>query len=222
MEKIIEEVKQSAYLENLPPVLSGFELNKIFAVDGQQVIIFTYDNKEQKRSFSILYDSTTKEYIGRVTAGLVEFSDIGYIVPDRSTLEKVLAEHLSATLDKLGRFAPENLESIFKEKKILEWPYAAQLPQEIAGFSLYIKPPQPLKIINGSYIILDYSDFLSESNLIIYYNIYRDEFFGEVRIRRTPRMAAVFETKTLAELEEQLALHLAPTLLDIRAQLDRT
>jgi hypothetical protein len=58
-----------------------------------------------------------------------------------------------------------------------------------------------------------------ESNLIIYYNIYRDEFFGEIRIHRIPQMAAAFDAHTLPELEAKLNTHLEQTLKDMRLQL---
>lgn len=219
MEEIIEQIGGSEYLKKLPEKLSGFVLTHQYSRDDQVYKIFSYHNQQQRRSFSVIYDNATKEYIARVTVGLVEFCDIAYIVADLAALEKVLAGHLENTLSQLGCFDIKNLDLIFREKKIAEWAYAAQLPVQAAGFELFIRPEQPLKIINGSYIILDYSDFSSDSNLIIYYNIYRDEFFGELRIKKTPQMAAVFETKLLSELEEKLSLYLVSTLEDMRKQI---
>ncbi|MPM86114.1 hypothetical protein SDC9_133197 [bioreactor metagenome] len=219
MQQIIDQLNEWQYIQQLPSELHGFILQKDFKEDGSIYHIFTYINQRQRRSFSILYDHSTKEYIARITAGLIEFCDIAYIVADLEMLEKLLKERLEKTLLQLGIFDINDLDSVFREKKIVEWPYAAGLPQTIDGFELYIKPAEPLKIINGSYVILDYSDFSSESNLILYYNIYRDEFFGEIRIKRTPQMAAVFESKSLPELEEKLELYLTSTLEEIRNQL---
>jgi len=117
-------------------------------------------------------------------------------------------------------FNRDNLGSIIIDKQILEWPYGNELPQELLGFELFIKPSAPVKIINGSYIIIDYSDFSNESSLVIYYNIFRDEFFGEARIRRTPQMSAVFDATTLEKLQENIATHLNKVLQSIRNQLE--
>lgn len=219
MEEIIKQICDSEHLQKLPEALHGFKLIPEFIKEDTVYRIFRYCNQDQRRSFSVIYDNATKEFIAKITVGLVVFCDISYIVADLAALEKVLAEHLDHTLTKLGCFNVQDLDLIFREKKIVEWSYAAQLPEQIAGFELFIRPEQPLKIINGSYIILDYSDFSSDSNLIIYYNIYRDEFFGEMRIKRTLQMAANFETKLLSELADKLSLYLVPALEDMRKQI---
>ena len=57
-------------------------------------------------------------------------------------------------------------------------------------------------MLNGSYIIFDYSDFALESNFIIYYNEFRSEFYGEARIKNIPEMNYTFDSDSLLELEE--------------------
>lgn len=37
----------------------------------------------------------------------------------------------------------------------MDWEYIDNLPKEIDGFKLFINPKEPVKIINGSYIIID-------------------------------------------------------------------
>jgi len=56
-------------------------------------------------------------------------------------------------------------------------------------------------------------------DLLIYYNIFRDEFFGEARIRRTPHMSAVFDATTLDELQKNITAHLTVVLESMRSQL---
>jgi len=220
MQQVISKINEWEYIHKLPPTINGFVFSKELSESGTLFHLFTYANESARRSFSVLYDHATKEFIARIKVGLIEFCDIAYIVADLEMLENVLEKRLETTLSRLGFFDINDLNSIFLEKKIVEWQYAAKLPQVFAGFELYIKPLEPLKIINGSYVILNYTDFLSESDLIIYYNIYRDEFFGELRIRRTPQMAAVFESKQLSELEEKLELYLNPTLENMRCQIN--
>ena len=107
------------------------------------------------------------------------------------------------------------------KKKILEWDYVAKLPETIEGFKLFIKPAQPVKTINGSYIIFDYCDFATDSNFIIYYNVFRDEFFGEAKIRKIPEMNYAFDSHELIELEEKLDEHLLARLKEIRSRIDQ-
>lgn len=220
MEKIIEQVQAWNMLGKLPKEFVGFTLTLELEKRDTQYCIFTYKNEERHRSFSVLYDHATREYFARTVIGLMEYYDVNFIVGDIERLESLLVERLKAVLTSLDSFTRENLDSILLDKKVIEWPYNKDLPQNLFGFELFIRPDEPIKIINGSYIILDYSDFKTESNLVIYYNIFRDEFFGETRIRRTPTMAAVFDANNLDDLQEALASNLTSVLESLRAQID--
>lgn len=219
MEKIIAQVQTWELLAKLPKEFAGFELILERKEQGTQYCIFAYRNKQWHKSFSVLYDKATKEFLARTVVGLTEYFDVNFIVGDIQVLENLLVKRLKKTLTDLAVYDKDNLDSILVDKKILEWSYGKELPQELVGFKLFIKPCEPVKIINGSYIMIDYSDFSAESSLVIYYNIFRDEFFGEARIRRTPQMSAVFDADTLDELQIALAAHLKPVLEEMRNQL---
>ena len=87
---------------------------------------------------------------------------------------------------------------------------------QTASHSMFITPEAPVRVLNGSYIVFDYSDFALKSNFIIYYNEFRCEFFGEARILNIPEMNYVFDSKSLPELEEKLKAHLTDRLQEIR------
>jgi hypothetical protein len=219
MKKIIEQAAEWEMLRQLPAEYAGFILEIELAECGSQYALFTYRKPGEYRSFSVLYDKATKDYLARVTVGLTEFYDVSFITTSLSSLETVLSGRLRHTLEDLANPAAREYESIFRAKKILEWPYAADLPVELAGFILFISPQQTVKTINGSYVIIDYSDFSAASNLSIYYNIYRDEFFGEIRLRQTPRMISLFDAKELPDLAEKLKANLSPALESLRKEI---
>lgn len=219
MDTIIQQIEEWSYLAHLPRSFFEFDLNIEMRQCGSQFLIFKYFNEERHRSFSVLYDTATKDFSARIVIGLSEFCDIGFIAGDLQKLEAVLSERMPMSLENLSKFNLQTLESVFLETGVINWSYGKELPHILAGFQLFISPIEPVKVINGSYIVLDYSDFSAESNLIIYYNIYRDEFFGEIRLRRTPQMTADFDSKTLDELEDKLQTCLKATLEDMRRQL---
>lgn len=219
MKKIIQEVEAWDFIKELAPTFAGFTLTIELKEQGTQYCMFTYHNDEWHKSFSVLYDMATKEYFARRIIGLTEYFDVNFIVNDLKLLEKLLKNRLNDTLLNLAVFNPDNLDSILTDKQILVWEYGKNLPQELEGFILFVKPYEPVRIINGSYIIIDYSDFDNESSFVVYYNIFRDEFFGEVRLRRTPQMSAVFDARTLDELEANITAHLKPVLESMRRQL---
>lgn len=216
MEEIIEQVKAWPFLQQLPARKAGFSLHLDLTVDGTLYNIFSYSNPDEVKSFSVVYDAATKDYLARVMVGLNEFYDISFICTDLAVLEKNLTTKLGPALLELS--GERHYESIVVKKNILDWPYGAKLPGEVAGFRLFITPRQPLKVINGSYVIIDYSDFAIASDLTINYNVFRDEFFGELRLKRTPHMTTDFDTRELDELAAKLDSGLEPALLDLRAR----
>ncbi|MBP2653745.1 MAG: hypothetical protein H6Q73_1314 [Firmicutes bacterium] len=216
MDKIIEQVTDWVYLQSLPDRNAGFTLVMEQKLCGEQYNICSYTNDEMKRSLSLLYDNATKDFLVLVKVGLTEFYDISFITPDINVMEKNLRMRLEPTLLDLSGTQEREYESIFRAKNILEWPYTAKLPDEVAGFKLFINPQQALKAINGSYIIVDYSDFTAASNLLIYYNVYRDEFFGELRLRMTPMMTGLFDARELDELANKMDTNLISSLDSLR------
>lgn len=220
MEKVIEQVKQWEFLKKIPTEIYGFTLINEFITCGSQYRIFTYNHQQARRSFNVMYDEATKDFLVRIVIGLTEFCEISFITPDFAFFEKVLTERMETTLRQLAHFDPESLCAQFTQKKVLEWPYRTELPAQFGGFTLFVSPEKPFKGLNGSYVIIDYSDFVTESNLTINYNIFRDEFFGEIRLRRIPIMTSDFDSTTLTELETKLGEHLIHTLEDLRLKLE--
>lgn len=217
MEKIIQQVNEWTYLQTLPAQIGGFSLVPERLECGTQYRIFTYLNSANRKSFSVLYDDATKDYMVRLVIGLTEMCDISFFTSDLAALEALLHARMEKTITNLDVFNPDILCTSFCGKKINEWAACAKLPQEYAGFLLYVQPSEPVKGLNGSYIIIDYSDFEAESNLMVFYNIYRDEFFAEVRIRRIPQMINYFDAKTLPDFEDKLENHLREALDNLRS-----
>ena len=220
MKEIIAQVNDWPFIHQLPANQAGFSLKLDLVEDGVQYNMFSYRNAEELRSFSVVYDRATRDFLARVAVGLNEFYDVSFICPNLASLERILTAKLAAALVDLS--GGQQYESIFRAKKILEWPYSERLASEVAGFRLFITPRQPLKTVNGSYIILDYSDFAAASNLSVSYNVYRDEFFGQIRLRQTPNMIGTFDTRDIGELAAILESELEPALTDLRGRIEQS
>lgn len=220
MKDVIAKIADWPFLQQLPAAHGDFALSAALAAAGPQVNIFSYHDPVRRRNLSVLYDGLTRDFMVRVTVGLHEFVDVSFISADLTGLEKILAAKLIPALDNLSD--GQHYESIFRAKKILDWPFAGELPTEYAGFGLFIAPGRPLRTINGSYVIVDYSDFISASNLSIHYNVYRDEFFGQASFRHTPETVGVFDTRDLDELAGKLKSNLRPVLEELRERIIAT
>ena len=216
IQQVETDVCDWAYLKRLPPMLEGFSYRKDMHVEEDIYALFSYENNAMHRAALAYYHEETKEYKLSVQIGLTNFCRIEFIAPNIAAFEKRLDEHLRKLLVELVTFDPKTISSIVCKKKIMEWEYGRSLPTELEGFELFIAPEKPLKITNGSYIILDYSDFSIASNFVIYYNIFRDEFFGEGRVHGIPEINYLFDSHDLAGLATKLEHHLAARLQDIR------
>lgn len=216
METIIEQIQQWEFLNTLPKELHGFRLERDQTHEETKLFLFRYDCIDSRRAFYAVYDAATKEFMAHTVIGLFDFCDIQYIAPNLVAFEQILRHSLNQTLQALSNFERSVLGSVFNEKRILDKDWRPLLPTELYGFSLFIRPEQPVKIVNGSFIIIDYSDFATESNLTVYYNIYRDEFFSERRIRRLPQIVTDFDAKTVDSLSEKLSDGLQPALFELR------
>lgn len=219
---IIEKVQQWDYYQKLPESVHGFQLNRTIQQQDSKLLIFEYLCPERHRSLYALYDKATKEFMFHTVTGLFAFCDINSIAADLAEFEQALRKSLTATLESLVCLDKDRLGSVFCRKGIFDKEWPSLLPQQAYGFDLFISPQQPVKIVNGSFIIIDYCDFAAESNLTVYYNIYRDEFFAERRIRRLPEILTDFDANSLDVLIDKLSVRLVPALSDLRGLINIT
>ena len=220
-EKVETETADWDYLRELPAEWFGFTFQEERSIDENVYNLYSYVNTETHRSTTAYYHEETNEYKLRVHIGLSEFCRIEFIAPNLEKFEELLRAQFEGMLHDLAEFNPKTISSIVLDKEILSWEYGKKLPDTLEGFTLFIRPEEPLRITNGSYIVFDYTDFSIESNFIIYYNVFRNEFFGEARIRNIPEMNYVFDSSELPELEEKLETNLIPRLQYVRESAEK-
>ena len=216
MEQIIAQVQQWGFYHKLPETFHGFSLEKNINQQDSKLHLFWYRCPQNHRAYYAYYDKATKEFMAHTVIGLFDFCDIHCIATELAGFEQALRERMGLTLENMACFDKEKLGSVFCEKKIIEHDWQSILPKQENGFQLFISPQEPVKIVNGSFIIIDYSDFETESNLTIYYNIYRDEFFSERRIHRLPEIVTDFDAKSLDSLVGKLSARLGSVLSNLR------
>ncbi|MGP1365743.1 MAG: hypothetical protein ACTTKW_00275 [Schwartzia sp. (in: firmicutes)] len=214
--KIEQALADWPYIEKLSKAWHGFTLHTEPVIEEDVYDFFRYENAALHRSLIAYYHAETNEFKLREQVGLLEFCLIDCIADTLEEYAALLDKKLEGFLLRLGRFDASTISSLVSAAHITAWDYAAFLPAEAEGFSLFIHPSQPFRITNGSYIIVDYEDFAAGSNFIIYYNILRDDFFGEARIEGVPEICYEFDATNLAELEKRLTEHLLPRLRAMR------
>ena len=212
IDEIGKEVKEWNFIKELPAEIGSFQKTEPGTVEGKVLTICSYYDSAINAGADIIYTSETFDYILVRKIGMNVYRDVRYIYKEKDefakkvngALPKILAETADPTLVNLGEMVAEH--------KILTWEYGNSLPTTMGRFSLFIKPANAIDYLNGSIIMLDYSDFEHQDQFVIYYNRFRNEFFGEVKIGGVFHATKTFDSKSLGTLEKKLVGKLAPTL----------
>jgi hypothetical protein len=215
-ERIDAEISATKFFDEFPAEISGYNLKKILSEDGDKFFYFTYENEKIHRNFTAYFHEETSEYKVRVKIGLTEFCLTKFFTNKFENFAEILKNEMQIAIENLS--APANIETdlLIAEKNFGAWEYPKTLPENLEGFELFITPEKPVKITNGSYIILNYSNFEINGDLTIYYNVYTDNFSGESKINLVPNVSYLFDADNLKDLESKLQKNLSAELINIK------
>lgn len=204
------------FIKSLPCEVKGFNLLVDIKKVNDEINIFSYECKEKRKIIKCFYNCATKDYMIKYAFGLNEYCEMEFITPDLKEFERLLVNGLSGLLNLFSEFNRDAVRSILVKKGLLDWEYGKSLEKNIFEFELYVKPFEPVNLISGLVVIIDYSDFTLESQFVVYYNMLRDEFYAEKKIAGVIYTLAGFESKNLEELEEKLKEKLEGCLSNLR------
>lgn len=219
-ERIENDVKGLEFFNNLKDSICGFKLNKLFKDVENTYELFSYTNDSKHRSVKVYFHADTQEYRVLVSFGLNDFCLTEFFTDKINIFVEKLEAELENVVKNVSEF--EGAQNVFVEqKKIPEWKYGEQLLDVVENFDLFIKPSKYLEVTNGSFVIINYSDFEINSDLAIYYNIFSDNFGSEARINGAPTVIYDFDADDLKELEEKLKQNLVSRLKNIRSECEK-
>ena len=207
--------------KNLKDEICGLKLNRIFKETDNTYELFSYNDETSHQKVRIYLHSETDEYRIEIGFGLNKFCLTELFTDNLDTFKAVLYNNLEKIIKSVSDFSGSQ-NFFLREKGLINWQYGCNLPPVLEGFELFISPNNILEITNGSFVIIDYCDFNINSDLVIYYNIFRDDFGGEVRINGTPTVIYDFDANNLNELEGKLQLNLNKRLSDIRLSIENS
>ena len=208
IEKMDAALAEWTVLDALHAEIEGFVLSKERRQNEAQYDFFRYDHAAEHRSVVGFYDASTASYKLRVEIGVVRFALPAFIYGDLETFGKELQRHLPRVMADMHADALTTQELLPVRESIAAWTYGKDLPEECEGYTLFVRPSAPAELTNGSFLIIDYVDFARGNDVGIYYNCYRNEFFGEYHVAGMPYVSYSFDAADLAELEQQLQLNL--------------
>ena len=217
-EKVDAALAEWSVLDELPAEIEGFVLSKARKPREAQYEFFRYDHAAEHRAVVGFYDAATASYKLRAEIGVVSFALPSFIYGDLAMFGREIQRALPRVMAELHADALATQELLPVRESIETWTYGTALPEELEGFELFVRPSEPAQLTNGSFLIIDYVDFAQGNDVGIYYNCYRNEFFGEYHVNHMPYVSYSFDAADLEELEQRLKLHLVPYLRTAREQ----
>ncbi|MBR1729705.1 MAG: hypothetical protein IJ728_09305 [Selenomonadaceae bacterium] len=216
---IEETINAEEFFKSVPDENYNFKLRKIFQDTGDDYEILTYTNETTHRGLKIYFHFETSEYRLSKIFGLNEFCLTEFFSEDINKFVDILKNNFDSTLKSLNEFNGDK-NFFVDQKKIPSWQYGINLSTELEGFQLFLSPNNFLEITNGSFVVINYCDFNINSDLAIYYNIFTDDFGGEVRINGSAQVIYDFDTDDLKTLELKLKNNLVDRLKMIRKEFE--
>lgn len=213
IQEIAQKVKAWDFIINLPEEICGFVKEIPNDIEGQVLHICRYINKDLKAKLDIIYTAETFDYVVVRTLGINTYRDIRYVYKERDVFAEKVLEALPRIIKNMEQPESVDLGAMVAEHGILTWEYGNSLPNAIGDFELYIKPKNAIEHINGSVIIIDYTDFKRKDQFVVYYNRLRNQFFAELKISGVFRDSKKFDSNNLKALQNKLEKNLKDSLL---------
>ena len=210
--EIEAELQEWEFLQQLPKELEGFTLREGTGIKGNILNIASYVDEANHACVDLIYTGETFDYVIVKNLGLHTFRDDRFFTRDKDKFAEVVMSILPSLLQDLGKGKVKDMGYESEVMGFKEWNYWKSLPKQIGNFELYITPDCPLEYINGSWIILDYSDFANGNQLMFLYNSFRNELFAEMKKGYLPLTTEEFNANSLEVLSALLKEKLEKTL----------
>ena len=213
--EIEAELQEWEFLKQLPKELEGFTLREGTGIKGNILNIASYVDEVNHICVDLIYTGETFDYVIVKNLGLHTFRDDRFFTRDKDKFAEVVLSKLPSLLQEMGK---DKVKKMGYESEVMgfkEWAYWKTLPKQIGNFELYITPDNPLEYINGSWVILDYSDFAHGNQLMFLYNSFRNELFAETKKGHLPLTTEEFNANSLSTLSALIKEKLEKTLADL-------
>ena len=210
--EIEAELQEWEFLKQLPKELEGFTLREGTGVKGNILNIASYVDEANHACVDLIYTGETFDYVIVKNLGLHTFRDDRFFTRDKDKFAEVVLNKLLSLLQEMGKSKVKQMGYESEVMGFNEWEDWKTLPKQIGNFELYITPDNPLEYINGSWVILDYSDFANGNQLMFLYNSFRNELFAEMKKGNLPLTTEEFNANSLEALSALIKVKLEKTL----------
>ena len=213
--EIEEGLKDWEFLKHLPKEISGFKLQEGRGIEGNILNLASFVNEEIHCSLDLIYTAETFDYTLVKNIGLHTFRDERFFNRDADKFAEAVLKNLPNVIEKVSRSMNKKLGYESKVMGFDTWNYWKTLPEKIGEYELFVTPDKTLEYINGSWVILDYSNFSKGNQIMFLYNSFRNELFAELKKGFMPLTTDLYNANKLEQLEKLIKQHLQETLNEL-------
>ena len=106
----------------------------------------------------------------------------------------------------------ERVSVLAAAKGFMKWDYEKVMPERMGQYKRIIKPVNPVEGLNGSFIIGAYECRERNIGVLFFYNIYREEYYGELRAGGIPVIVHQYDATTINEFSSHMEAYLEKDL----------
>ena len=197
--------------KEFPTCIGDYVLSRTDRQDGWIYYAFAYTNTKNGWTVHVLFNEETMDYMIKTDFRLFVMTDIDLLTGSFDVFRRELPEIL-----------PRNIKKVLENRKMLSvlvqgkaftsWDWKEVLPPKAGSYTRVIDPSEPVCGLNGSYVIAAYECRDNGSGVLFFYNMYRDDYYGEIRSGGVPVIVHQYDAKSAQELGEHIRKHLMEDL----------
>lgn len=220
-QKTLDEksAEKKAFIEwdienDLPSNIGPYVLERTDEQDGRIYKAFRWIDHQSGWEVRAVFDGETAEYMIKIDLNFMTFTQIEVISSDFETFKENVKKLTPGIIEK-ELIKRDHISVLIKDKGFVNWKYETLLPARIETYERVIEPKNPITGLNGSYIIAAYQCKDREAAMIFFYNVYRDEYYGEMRSKGIPLIMHKYDSQTIDEFSKALKSNLEKDLQDL-------
>ena len=195
----------------LPQDIGPYHLQRIDEQMERIYYAFGWIDPESGWQIRALYDEETSDFMIKMDLHMMTLTEIECITGDFEEFKRNVTLLTPNTIEK-ELIHRENVSVLVKGKGFMVWNYEDLLPETLGHYKRIIEPSRPLLGLNGSYVIAAYECREKDTGILFFYNMYRNEYYGELRAKGIPGIIHQYDAKTISDLETEIEKNLEKDL----------
>ncbi|MEE3452690.1 hypothetical protein [Dialister sp.] len=197
--------------KELPTEIGEYKLKRLDRQEGRIYFAFCWENEKTGWQVRALFDEETMDYMVKTFFPMVTLTEIELITGEFEEYQRNMKRLTPAYIEK-ELIHREDVSVLIRGKAFMVWDYTPFFPETIGHYKRTLEPHRPLLGLNGSYIICAYECPEKNTGILFFYNIYREDYYGEFRAQGIPGIIHQYDAKNLEIFEEKITTHLVKDL----------